>query len=295
LSELGLPPVVVERVGDFPSPSVLVDGVDVMGGGVGSAACRLDLPTVADITAALRRANGPASSAAAVADCCAQPGNAIRADRPDRAARLTPALRRVHQAILRHFATTGMAPQLGALAPVADRVGLDLIDALRQLAADDLIAIDGAGTLVAAYPFSPTPTAHLVSLGDVTVFAMCAIDALGIPFMLHSDALVRSTDPQTGEPVEVTVRAGALAFQPAQAVVVYAASTSAGRSVDTCCSTINFFGSADDARTWLADRPGLAATVLDQDQAGQLARVIFEPLLRDTAPGQPAATAEERA
>jgi hypothetical protein len=56
LAELGLPPDVVERVGEFPSPSVLVDGVDVMQGGGGTAACRLDLPSADDIRAALRKA-----------------------------------------------------------------------------------------------------------------------------------------------------------------------------------------------------------------------------------------------
>lgn len=34
-----------EREGDYPSPSVLVDGVDVMGDpGFGGGGCRLDLP-----------------------------------------------------------------------------------------------------------------------------------------------------------------------------------------------------------------------------------------------------------
>jgi len=284
LAGLGLPPVVVERVGDFPSPSVLVDGVDVMGGGEGPAACRLDLPTADDLKAALRRATEHASPASAgpvadVADCCAQPGDAIRADRTDRAARLTPEVRRVHHAILRHFAATGTAPQLADLAPVAASGGLVPRDALQQLAADDLIAVNDAGALIAAYPFSPTPTAHVVSFGEVTVFAMCAIDALGIPFMLDSDAIVTSADPHTGQPVRVTVTGGTVTFEPAQAVVVYATSAAAGRSVDTCCSTINIFASPGSARTWLAGRSELAATVLDQDHAVQLARDIFEPLL----------------
>jgi hypothetical protein len=56
LAALGLSPVVIEREGEFPSPSVLVDGVDVMGDGEGPAACRLDLPTADDLEAALRRA-----------------------------------------------------------------------------------------------------------------------------------------------------------------------------------------------------------------------------------------------
>ncbi|MFE9205411.1 hypothetical protein [Micromonospora sp. NPDC007230] len=45
LADVGLPlAVVTEVVGDCPSPSILVNGVDVMGGIDGSAACRLDLP-----------------------------------------------------------------------------------------------------------------------------------------------------------------------------------------------------------------------------------------------------------
>ena len=45
---------VVERVGDFPSPTVLIDGIDIMGAPVGTGArCRLDLPAEEQILAAL--------------------------------------------------------------------------------------------------------------------------------------------------------------------------------------------------------------------------------------------------
>jgi hypothetical protein len=80
------------------------------------------------------------------------------------------------------------------------------------------------------------------------VFAMRAIDALGIPFMLGTDAVITATDPHTGEPVRVTVTDGTADYQPANAVVVYAATEATGRSVDTCCSTINFFTSPADLR-----------------------------------------------
>jgi len=58
LDELGLAAQVAERLGDFPSPTVLVDGVDVMTGAVGASstqACRLDLPTRSRVLAALGR------------------------------------------------------------------------------------------------------------------------------------------------------------------------------------------------------------------------------------------------
>ena len=54
LDRLGVHAEVVERVGDFPSPTLLINGVDVMGMCVSSGrSCRLDLPTEERILTAL--------------------------------------------------------------------------------------------------------------------------------------------------------------------------------------------------------------------------------------------------
>jgi hypothetical protein len=58
MARLGLAVPVAERVGDYASPTILVDGIDVMTGGVGAPptqACRLDVPTEARVLAALLR------------------------------------------------------------------------------------------------------------------------------------------------------------------------------------------------------------------------------------------------
>jgi len=56
LAEAGRPPEFIERIGDYPSPSVVVDGVDVTGGDPDAPAhCVLRLPTRGEILAALRR------------------------------------------------------------------------------------------------------------------------------------------------------------------------------------------------------------------------------------------------
>jgi hypothetical protein len=60
VQELGVDAVVTDRVARYPSPSLLVDGVDVMGDpgdGVPVDACRLDVPTRVRVVAALRAAS----------------------------------------------------------------------------------------------------------------------------------------------------------------------------------------------------------------------------------------------
>jgi hypothetical protein len=66
LTTLGIDVPIIDRVGRYPSPTVLVDGVDVMrpeaGAPVGDA-CRLDLPTPPRVLDALR-AHGPGQNEA---------------------------------------------------------------------------------------------------------------------------------------------------------------------------------------------------------------------------------------
>lgn len=89
-AEAGFPVEVVERIGEYPSPSILIDGRDVTGvDPLGAAGCVVRPPTAEQIRAALRTAAtmgaGPAG-----AECC-PPGGAIRTDRPQQAAALPAA------------------------------------------------------------------------------------------------------------------------------------------------------------------------------------------------------------
>jgi hypothetical protein len=57
LDEIGLGAIQIDDLeGEFPSPSIIIDGRDVMGDPtVIAACCRLDLPTREGLLAALRR------------------------------------------------------------------------------------------------------------------------------------------------------------------------------------------------------------------------------------------------
>ena len=57
VTQVGLEVPVEEQEGDFPSPTILVNGVDVMGGtATHGLACRLDVPTEERLVDALLRA-----------------------------------------------------------------------------------------------------------------------------------------------------------------------------------------------------------------------------------------------
>jgi|Deesub1362A_J573_1020465.scaffolds.fasta_scaffold00151_64 hypothetical protein len=90
-------------------------------------------------------------------------------------------------------------------APTAEEIGRafnmplnSIVKILRRLNELDIIYLDiNSNMILGAYPFSSTPTAHQVILKgehrEGRVYAMCAIDALGVPFMFEKDVDIHSS------------------------------------------------------------------------------------------------------
>jgi hypothetical protein len=294
IGRLGVRVAVHERVGDYPSPTVLVDGVDVVSGRLfeqGGAACRMDLPTVSNVVTALGAANGDQGQGP---DDDSYPMGLAVGVTSSRVAQVSPAARALHKAILRGFATTGHAPDPADLKSAP--VGAGVTRLLQELHDHDVVRLDDHGQIRAAYPFSAVPTAHAVTIhGGPTVWSMCAVDALGIADMVGSSVTINSSDPASGAEIRVEVRSGHSIWMPATAVVVVGSDTTAASTgdvcgpdvpcavaaADRCCGVMNFFGSPDTAGAWLSAHPEVAATVLTQPQALRLGVDIFGHLLRD--------------
>jgi hypothetical protein len=195
----------------------------------------------------------------------------------ERAGTLTPAEQQLHHAILRAFPRLGGAPDAAWLAAHAVQAGAKVT----ELAAKDVIQLDPAsGVIVAAYPFSGVPTAHKVEIaGGMPVYAMCAIDALGIPFMLGVDAVVRSIDPMTGETIRINVREGTATWEPVTACMFAGCVEGDGPVSQTLCPTINFFVSPASAEAYAAAHPEITGQVLAQAAAVRSGRCSFGELL----------------
>jgi len=202
-------------------------------------------------------------------------------------------LRAVHQAVLRAFAATGRPPAPKVLDEAAAPFGASGREVMRSLHAGDFLRLDASGTISAAYPFSPTPTAHLVTIQDgPSVHAMCAVDALGMAAMLGKDITITSTEPGTGLTVTISVPGNGTAprGQPDTAVVYYGQHTirspccppeqTPPAAADTCCETINVFTTPAAAATWARDHPDVTGQILSQQEAWRTGVTIFGPLLR---------------
>ena len=197
--------------------------------------------------------------------------------------RVAPAergLRAVHQAVLRSFVQAGEAPDIAALAGHA--APFEVSQVLAELAGGDFLYLDEAGQITAAYPFSALPTRHRVQIaGRAAVFAMCAIDALGISAMTGLSVAIESDDPSTGEPISVNVDGDTSMWDPATAVVYVGRTTDkcAGPSASVCCGYMNFFATRAAASTWAAAHPEITGGILGQGRALQVGIGIFGQLL----------------
>lgn len=234
----------------------------------------------------MRRASGEAGAA----------GGAGALGRAGRG-RLAPAeggLRAVQQQVLRSFAMTGRAPAASGLAVTAALHGTTAGQVLARLHAADFLEVGPGGGIRAAYPFSAVPTRHVVRIAaGPRVHAMCAIDALGIAAMLGTGVTITSADPRTGEPVTITVQAGAetAVWQPPAAVVFSGQRTSCGPAgpgaapgaippaAEVCCGYVNFFTTPASAAAWAGACPEVTGQVLGQTIALRLGAAIFGDLL----------------
>jgi hypothetical protein len=198
----------------------------------------------------------------------------------ERVNRLTEAERALHHAVLRGFPQFGGPPPLAWLTDQAPRV------TLTDLAAKDVIQLDPqTGAIVAAYPFSGVPTTHRVTVnGGATVYAMCAIDALGIPFMLGVDATVRSEDPMTGDTIRIEVRNGQATWEPAMACMFAGCVDGAGPIAQTLCPMVNFFSSPASAEAYAAAHPDVRGNILYQAAAVRSGQRTFGAMLTGEGP-----------
>lgn len=285
-------------VGMTGSPTLLIDGTDPFAepGRDPSVSCRLyrdvegqvaGAPSVAALQRVLLGQTTNVEISVQAGQCCTpetddgpSPSVATLERWRGRATPADPAERAMHHAILGAFTNDGSAPNPVALEQAAAPFERSAAELLKRLHEQDVIRLDPDGKIRAVYPFSAVPTRHHVQLADgPRVDAMCVIDALGIPAMLGTDAVITTTAPDSGQPITVTVDQGRAVWDPATAVVFVGARAGNGPSADFCCDYLNAFTDRAAGQAWVAAHPDVPGDLVDGIDAEQLGRRIFGDLL----------------
>ncbi|MBA3744957.1 alkylmercury lyase family protein [Sporichthya sp.] len=269
------------------SPTLLVDGSDpfAAAGTDPSISCRLyrstdgtvgGAPSVADLEAILNTAHtADKRSSGGWSDAVGRAGQGRRAP-------VERGLRAVQTAAIRAIAGSGNPPGVSELDQIAEVFGRRGADALRELAAEDYLTLDAVGRLRAVYPFSTVASRHRVRIeGGPDVWAMCAIDALGVASMLNRTVIITTTDPITADPISVRATPDDASSNPPGTVVFAGSRSCDGPAEQICCDAINFFGSRHSATRWAARHPDVRGEVMDLGDAALAGQAIFGRLLKD--------------
>ncbi|ORB48096.1 hypothetical protein BST43_25210 [Mycobacteroides saopaulense] len=278
-----------EQFGMTGSPTLLVDGKDPFGepGLAPAVSCRLypaedgnrydGAPSVTALRAVLRVVRDNDCDAT-VATLGQWSGLTLPEGTIERA---------IHGAALRAFAFGGVAPTPDELAAVSG-VDMAVVGAvLENLHRTDIIRLDDEGRIASVYPFSATATEHRVRIhGGAEVYAMCAVDALGISAMLGGRPItIDSVDHHTSGAIAIRVDGDAATADPESVVVFLGMQMAEGPLAETCCGHINFFTDYESAETWSAAHPQVTGTVLDLAAATRCGVALFGSLLTREADG----------
>jgi len=177
----------------------------------------------------------------------------------------------------------GSAPSADAIRAHAIRLGLDPDQSREKLAREDLIHCNGEGEVTVAYPFSGRPTRHRVRIEGYTVFAMCAIDALGVAPMFERAIVIESSDPLTNAEISIWLQPdGTGTWQPNEAVVVTGRACADRAAFKGCCHVLNFFASPDNAERYLSEHEDVSGFPITMRQAIEVGRAIFGAVLKES-------------
>ncbi len=155
---------------------------------------------------------------------------------------------------------------------------------LNELDRFDAIHLDEIkSNIVAAYPFSSVATSHKVSFKRKEfkrVFAMCAIDALGINFMFDTDVSIGSLCFHCDEKIEIDVQDEEIISLSPKSTVVWCDMEYSKCAATSLCRNINFFSSEEHFEKWQIEKPKRKGYLLKIQEAFYLGKLFFENRLK---------------
>ena len=191
----------------------------------------------------------------------------------------------IRQTVLRSYLSVGRAPSLSELTETTDLDLQEVRGLLQKLRKRDLVVLSDDGErITGAYPFTDNKTEHRVTVGDQTVYAMCAIDALGVGYMYGADVTIESSCRATGRPIRIATKnqgAQLESYEPSNAVVWSGIRPTHGTAATSLCTVLAFFSSDEALEKWrLEEHPDQRGYPLSMQEGFEVGKAIFGPTLR---------------
>ena len=181
--------------------------------------------------------------------------------------------RTAHRRILRAFLDQGRPPGAATISA----------EVIADLSARDLVHVR-EGEIAVAYPFAAKATDFAVTVGNVRLHAVCAVDALGVAAMAGRDARVSCLCPVCRGAVDLTVFADGLTHAGASrpAARVWTGVMAVGPcAADSQCKSMRLFCCAEHLEIWREGQPDMPGFDLSLAEGIQLGAAIFRPFLED--------------
>lgn len=201
----------------------------------------------------------------------------------------------VRRYILAQYPLYGRAPTVQEISQALGLTPDDTKTILQRLHEVDMLGLEPDSSLIRlAYPFSSIATPHVVKFDQWSeakpVYAQCAIDALGMPFMLRRDLAITSSCASCARTIAITVRDRTIVAYSPLDTVVWAGTIQEGPVAASACPAINFFCSAGHVEQWLESQPNAVGSIVSLGEALYIGKAIFEPLLVTRFHAEPDAT-----
>jgi hypothetical protein len=160
----------------------------------------------------------------------------------------------VLSSIFRSLLKHGKCPAVEELQLSLKRSDEEIIRVLDELErkGDYLLRKRGTQEIISIYPISLKPTEHQIFLEDRTkLFAMCAVDALGMPTMFNKNVRIVSRCEECKSEMVFEIKNEQITFMSHPDAAICSPKHQVYPAAETCCPLVNFFCSKKHANEWI--------------------------------------------
>jgi len=145
----------------------------------------------------------------------------------------------------------------------------NIIRTLNELEKKDiLLRKRGTQEIVSIYPLSLKPTEHQILLENgERLFAMCAVDALGMPIMFNRNIKVISQCEKCKQKITIEIKNEEIAWVSHPNIMIWSPRRQIAPAAETCCPLVNFFCCKEHLEGWTKENPDLIGKISEIKQA----------------------------